>query len=127
MATKKTKSNEKIKVRDFKMWLSGFLEFQTDDWVPNKLQWDLIKNKLNNLEETADNTQATNTISQPTWKIPEDRTTYASPSSLVQYDENPSIAPYPRDRPEPLDLTRLVSKVPKGGANPDGPYESDLI
>ncbi len=45
------KPAKKIKVRDFKMWLSGFLEFQGDDWVPSKEQWNLIKSKLEHLED----------------------------------------------------------------------------
>lgn len=50
---KNKKNTTKIKVRDFKMWLSGFLDFQGEEWVPNKEQWALIKSKLELLEDEA--------------------------------------------------------------------------
>lgn len=41
----------KVTVSEFKNWLSGVLDFQPDDWVPNAEQWEKIHNKINQLDD----------------------------------------------------------------------------
>jgi|694.fasta_scaffold00062_113 hypothetical protein len=53
MAVKKKKTNE-ISVSEFKSWISGIEDMQEDGWVPNKVQWDKIKSKINLLSESVD-------------------------------------------------------------------------
>lgn len=52
---KKIKKNNKpvtkISPKELKFWLRGILEFQSDEWIPNKEQWDSIKAKIFALEE----------------------------------------------------------------------------
>jgi hypothetical protein len=38
---------------EFKAWLAGVEELQPEDWAPNKEQWALIRNKINNIAEEA--------------------------------------------------------------------------
>lgn len=40
-----------VSVNEFKNWLSGVLDFQPDDWVPDHGQWNKILSKINQLEE----------------------------------------------------------------------------
>lgn len=49
MARKKSKNE--ISVSEFKSWISGIEDMQEDDWVPNKVQWDKIKAKIDLLSE----------------------------------------------------------------------------
>ena len=49
MATKKKQiklENRPITTQELKFWLHGILEFQSDSWIPNKEQWEAIKNKI---------------------------------------------------------------------------------
>lgn len=34
---------------EFRAWLEGVEELQDEDWSPNKSQWDLIREKINNI------------------------------------------------------------------------------
>ena len=55
MARKKVKkeyTNDTVSVKQIKDWLRGILEFQKEDWSPNPEQWETIKNKIFNLDET---------------------------------------------------------------------------
>lgn len=47
--TKKTK--KKFTVPEFKTWLEGIMQFQDDDWSPNREQWEEIYEKIMNLKE----------------------------------------------------------------------------
>ncbi len=53
------KTNKKITIEEFKMWLEGLETFQPTNWAPNVEQWKLIKNKifsLSNSEKTVEKT-----------------------------------------------------------------------
>lgn len=43
---------KRVSVSEFKNWLSGVLDFQPDDWVPNEQQWAKIRNKIDQLDDT---------------------------------------------------------------------------
>jgi hypothetical protein len=45
--------SNKITVKEFKDWLGGVLDFQDENWIPNKEQWEKILNKINQLEVNA--------------------------------------------------------------------------
>lgn len=49
---KSTKSNKTVSVQEIKYWLSGIIEFQDKGWIPNKEQWENIKDKIMSLDET---------------------------------------------------------------------------
>jgi hypothetical protein len=42
---------KKRTLNEFKNWLAGLQEFQSDEWVPNRLQWDLIKSSIEVIKE----------------------------------------------------------------------------
>ena len=46
-------NKDKISVSEFKSWLSGVLDFQTDDWTPDKTQWEKILAKIEQLDDTS--------------------------------------------------------------------------
>lgn len=53
--TKNNKSNKTAKtltVSQLKAWLRGIQEFQPADWTPSKEQWQAIRDKIMNLDET---------------------------------------------------------------------------
>jgi hypothetical protein len=50
-ASNKTKKPQKMSVSQFKMWIQGLSEFQDDDWVPNVNQWNLIRERIDLLDE----------------------------------------------------------------------------
>ena len=50
--TKQVKSTKPITVQEIKFWLSGILEFQDEGWLPNREQWENIKEKIMSLDET---------------------------------------------------------------------------
>jgi hypothetical protein len=41
-----------VSVNEFKNWLDGVLDFQPEGWSPNAEQWEKIKNKIDQLEDT---------------------------------------------------------------------------
>lgn len=45
------KAKKKFTVPEFKTWLEGIMQFQNDDWSPNREQWDEIYEKIMNLKE----------------------------------------------------------------------------
>lgn len=54
--TKKTnkgkKPLQKMSVSQFKVWIQGLTAFQDDNWVPNVHQWNLVKEMIENLNDT---------------------------------------------------------------------------
>lgn len=51
-AKKKSSGNSKpLTAKELKHWLQGILEFQKNDWNPDKVQWETIKEKIFNLQE----------------------------------------------------------------------------
>lgn len=50
----KERTNKPVKaqtVKEFKAWLSGILEFQSDDWSPNAEQWRTIQERISLLQD----------------------------------------------------------------------------
>lgn len=50
----------KISLAEFKAWLEGVEDLQDDDWSPSKVQWEKIRQKIENIDEGV-----VNTLSQP--------------------------------------------------------------
>ena len=70
MAKKKMKAqpiSRAISAKELKFWLEGILEFQDDNWVPNREQWKNIQDKIFNLQETPDVVQ----VAAPSQRIPQ--------------------------------------------------------
>ena len=45
------KRKQKQTLKEFKAWLQGVEELQADDWSPSREQWQLIRDKINNIVE----------------------------------------------------------------------------
>lgn len=43
--------SKKLTVNDFKMWLGGVEEMQTEDWIPDARQWKRIREKIDQLHD----------------------------------------------------------------------------
>lgn len=48
---KKSDKKTQINLLQFKSWLEGFLEMQSDDWSPDLMQWKKIREKIDLIEE----------------------------------------------------------------------------
>lgn len=46
-------SDKIISVNEFKNWLSGVLDFQPENWVPDLIQWNKILEKIGQLSDNA--------------------------------------------------------------------------
>lgn len=54
MAKKKTAGRrKKIPLAEFKAWLEGVEELQSDEWSPDQTQWALIRTKIDSIIEVA--------------------------------------------------------------------------
>lgn len=42
----------RITINDFRMWLEGVEEMQSEDWVPDARQWQRIREKIDSIEDT---------------------------------------------------------------------------
>lgn len=42
-----------INVKEFKMWLQGVEEMQQDGWIPDARQWAKIREKIDQIDDTA--------------------------------------------------------------------------
>ena len=51
-AKEKEKAKLPISTKEFKMWLQGVEEMQTEEWVPDARQWKLIRAKIELIENT---------------------------------------------------------------------------
>lgn len=45
-------SDKKLSLKDFKMWLEGVEEMQSEGWTPTPEQWNKIRSKIDIIEET---------------------------------------------------------------------------
>lgn len=56
MSTPKKKNKtvivEKMTVSEFKTWIKGLCAFQDDNWLPNKNQWEHIRQLIDSLDES---------------------------------------------------------------------------
>lgn len=54
------KEGQALTLNEFKMWLQGILEMQSDDWAPDAKQWARIRQKIEQITEPkpAPNVQA---------------------------------------------------------------------
>lgn len=46
-----SKKAKKFTVPEFKTWLEGIMQFQNEDWSPNREQWEEIYSKIMDLKE----------------------------------------------------------------------------
>lgn len=70
-----------ISVKEFKMWLQGVEEMQTEDWIPDARQWVKIREKIDQIADM----QTTQTA------IPDNQTRVARP--LYNNDSPVEIPP----------------------------------
>jgi hypothetical protein len=52
--SRQNRKSQKITVTEFKSWINGIREITGDDWIPNKEQWAMILEKIDNLVEPSD-------------------------------------------------------------------------
>jgi hypothetical protein len=94
---KKKTGNKKVKLAEFKSWLDGFCSAQEEDWVPNKAQWELIKDKIFNLEEMKEHPQ---TVAQQPYQVHGPSMSYSlppRPESLAAPQPQQPAIPVKRD------------------------------
>jgi hypothetical protein len=48
-AAKAPKQNKKLSLNEFRAWLSGVEEMQSDDWTPDPTQWRRIREKIEDI------------------------------------------------------------------------------
>lgn len=93
-----------MKVDNFKSWLDGVLEMNEEGWVPSKIQWKKILEKINSLEidNSMVNSQPTspghynNPIVQPSYNPPystDNINTRVPEFPIAVSSELPSITP----------------------------------
>lgn len=119
-------TGKKLTVTELKFWLSGILEFQTNEWIPNKNQWETIKNKIFELEEPPMMIQHINAPQQV--QTVENRNDVVIPSrpalfgsSLLDDAPNnggtmasPSLFPQLSKAEEQAQIARLKAGLPNG-------------
>lgn len=98
---KKKTGNKKVKLTEFKSWLDGFCSAQEEDWVPNKAQWELIKNKIFNLEEMKEQpqmvAQQTYQVHGPSYSLPPRPESLAAPAQDQPSQPQQPAIPVKRD------------------------------
>ena len=102
---KKKGPRKKVKLADFKSWLDGFCSAQNEDWVPNREQWEMIKNKIFNLEE---------------WSMPPQEQHYvrtANPNSSTGMPAGFRLPPHPAVAPveQPVQAPSSLAPVKRDG------------
>jgi hypothetical protein len=68
--------NNEIKqmtVQEFKYWLSGVEEMQSDDWSPDKRQWDRIREKIDSIVSNTVVTQSPQRIESFAEQSPQEK------------------------------------------------------
>jgi hypothetical protein len=50
--------DQKITIKEFKMWLEGVIEMQDDGWTPDPKQWTKILEKIHNINEESGTSKA---------------------------------------------------------------------
>lgn len=54
--------NQVLTIKEFKMWLQGVEEMQSDDWCPNPIQWKKIRDKITELADAPTPVQPAQTL-----------------------------------------------------------------
>jgi len=130
------KKPKKIKITpmtvgEFRAKLEGIEMFQEDDWHPSKDQWDLIREMINNIQETievetevitSENQTLFRTNNQPTYQPPNNQGIIQQPSAL----DNVQI---PETNVSDLDIVpsgkpAINSQKSMGESTADGGYKS---
>lgn len=97
MSKTKKKSNNNLTLTEFKAWIKGIQEFQSDDWVPSRQQWKAIVEKIMALEEGyADHVRQPETRnSPPAQSIDYARYGHVPPAQtrLMEYQHTDNFAP----------------------------------
>ena len=110
---KRKRKVQKFTLSEFKVWLAGLSQFQSDDWHPNKEQWDIIYDHLMVIKEAENNVQTIQTI--PTGPIP-------------RINDIPAIPPVTSSAQAPMvPQVDISSKLKSDIDTSDGTYESDFI
>ena len=97
------KKRQKQTLREFKAWLQGVEELQPDNWSPNREQWQLIRQKIDNIveERIVVQKEAKNTVKEtPQTQMP--------PRQIPQQGALPPIPPPP---PVPGSLPNVPVEV----------------
>lgn len=89
---KRIPKSKQITLKEFKAWLQGVEELQSDDWHPTKEQWQKIRDKIDTIVEPEPNNQASSTVQQPqpAPAVPQQQT---PPPPMEQVDTPPTPPP----------------------------------
>jgi len=115
---KKKKAIKKQTLNEFKAWLEGVEELQTDNWAPDKAQWDKIRTRIENIKPDE-------LTIQPAGRPPENPM-FATPTPM------PMPAPAPMLRPAVVpeyDISpaaqAMLNGAPPAAAQSGKPFEVD--
>lgn len=93
-------SNEKmISVREFRMWLQGVEEMQSEDWVPSSQQWAKIRSKIDNIADTPTHQASLPPVVFPQRQIEPTILTAPTPNTMPVQQAGPSSLMVPQQRP----------------------------
>lgn len=70
-------TTESLTLNEFKMWLAGVEEMQSDDWTPSEAQWKKIRAKINVIVENRPLMEVSHTL-PPAFHQPD---SYGDPST----------------------------------------------
>jgi len=113
------RAKKKFTVPEFKTWLDGIMQFQDDDWSPNREQWEEIYAKIMDLKEPVNKEKMglTDASLDEVNGIVYDQVREAlatfNPSKLAppaQPQADPWQNPYPNPQPPPSNPNDLANK-----------------
>jgi hypothetical protein len=115
------KTNKKITIEEFKMWLEGLEAFQSQNWAPNLEQWKMIKSKIFSLSGSktlaAQEQRPVVAINGPRFTqqpSPQQQTQRLHPQPKTPVQNNPALIPIDEDIGD-SDLIKLPPpRIPPG-------------
>jgi len=113
-----------VSVSEFKNWLTGVLDFQPEDWVPDSGQWEKILNKIMQLDERSgvpDNRPVAPVEAAPVISTPQTKQAPAArnPRPVGPMDQQPAV-PLPEVKPREKHVTVQKSSSPQVIEGQDG-------
>lgn len=128
MAARKKKTTQKVTVNELQSYIKGAIEFNEDDWHPDKRQWDKIVEMIMNIKQDV--------VEKVVEKQASTVRTQQNPKSLAassmdggQVSGNPQISEYRGPR-QPVKATNAqsleVQKIGDGGVDENGKPSSGI-
>jgi hypothetical protein len=127
-SNKPQKKKAKQTIKEFKAWLAGIAEFQSDDWCPNAEQWTLIKEKIANLQDDVIFQEAAQLTAYNTQSPPQRRRVMPSimaPQEREQIGLETSVVSIPLI--QPVEASLPIPPIPNQIASPNVENISSVV